>query len=259
MAFDIRSFTIERIVRGVMFDTGTGKAMFSLNQMSDATLSVTSESVSVPDALGSPIVTYDRGKTATLTGTSAMFDFDLLAAQSGVDKTIASSSNTIETPAFEEVTLAAAQTDWVLNNTPVGVTGAEIPFIYALLGDSSFGTAYPISASASATSFALDTASKTITVPTGLPAGTRLWVYYSFNAVNAIEVVNSGNGYGKMGRFVMEVIGNDPCSISTKYKAYVIFGNAKLSSNFDISFTSEGGHPFINIDRYIPKGYSVSL
>ena len=42
----------------------------------------------------------------------------------------------------------------------------------------------------------------------------------------------------------MEVLGTDVCDQSTLIHAYVIFPNAKLDANVDISFATDGNHPF---------------
>ena len=42
----------------------------------------------------------------------------------------------------------------------------------------------------------------------------------------------------------MEVLGSDVCDPSKNYYAYIVFPNAKLSGDVDISFATDGKHPF---------------
>ena len=42
----------------------------------------------------------------------------------------------------------------------------------------------------------------------------------------------------------MEVLGCDVCDPTTLIYAYVVFPNAKLDSNVDITFSTDGKHPF---------------
>lgn len=95
---------------------------------------------------------------------------------------------------------------------------------------------------ASATEFTLTASTKTITVPTGF-VGT-LWIRYQYETDKAVEVVNSASNFPTAGQFILEVLGNDVCDKSTKYGAMVNFPNAKLTSNVELAFTTEGTHPF---------------
>lgn len=241
---DINNFVIDRIRRAVMKSSDDGSIMWSLSDISDPSLSVTTETTDVVDAIGTRIAQFDRGKEATFTGTSGLIDFGLLAAQSGREKNIADSGNLIRSPIFEEVTTTDSQSTVLLKAVPVGATGKEIPFIYAIKGDNNLQTQYKLGATASATDFTLDAASKTLTLPTGLAAGTRLFIPYDYMSDSAVEIVNTAIDYPTAGRFIMEVFGQDVCNPSKKYYAYVIFPNAKLAAAFDLSFASDGGHPF---------------
>lgn len=53
---NLTNFVIERARRGTMFSTTTGEAMWSITQIEDASLSVTSEKAEAVDALGAKIM-----------------------------------------------------------------------------------------------------------------------------------------------------------------------------------------------------------
>ena len=42
----------------------------------------------------------------------------------------------------------------------------------------------------------------------------------------------------------MEVLGTNVCEPTTLVHAYIVFPNAKLDANVDVSFTTDGNHPF---------------
>lgn len=180
--------------------------MFSCNQLRDPSIGITADSVEVTDAIGSRIAQFDRAKAATLTATNALFDMNLAAAQFGTKKNVASATNKIVSPIFEDITLTTGQTTVVLKQTPVGTAGAEIQFIYELKGDDTLGTKYALGATASATEFELDATTKTITLPTGI-TGSRIFVMYEYQADAAVEIVNTAKEFPTAGRFVMEVLG----------------------------------------------------
>lgn len=95
-----------------------------------------------------------------------------------------------------------------------------------------------------ANQFSYDSASKKFTFNTSVPDGTQFFVLYETESESAVQVTNSAVNYPKAGKFIMEVLGCDVCDPSTLVYAYVIFPNAKLDSNVDITLTTDGKHPF---------------
>ena len=248
MAFDISSFVIDRAVRGTMFKKGTWELLWSLNQITDPSISMTADSTDAVDAIGVPIMTFERAKTCEFSGSNALFDLGLLAAQSGTTKKVATALDTITVSKCEEITWVTG-TGTVLEHTPVGTAGAEVPFIYALNPDGTIGTKYEVGASAGAGVFTVNAATKTITPPTDVTTSARALVFYDYVADGtsgngAVQATADAINFPDAGRFLLEVLGHDTCDITTKYYAYVDFPAAKLSSEFDLDLTTDGQHPF---------------
>lgn len=247
MAFDVNSFVIDRTLRGTLFDKSTGEVIFSINQIKDPSLECSGETVYTTDAVGSRIASFDRSKDATLSGSNALIDFGMLAAQLGSDKKQASTSSKIICPIFEEVEVASNKI--ALSKVPVGTEGAEVKFIYSKNKDGSLGTKYTAGSSASATEFVIDADEKEITPPTGAANGDAFYIWYDYeadgNANNgAVEIVDSATAFAKGGRFDLEVIVCDICDVNTKYYAHIIFDNAKMDNNVSINFNNEAEHGF---------------
>ena len=236
MAFDLNNFVIDRIVRGVALSQKDDSVLFSINQIQNASLNCASESTDAVDAMGTPIATFYRAKSAEFSAENALFDMGLLSTQLGTSKKVASAAAKIVVPAMESFTANGGT--YALKHAPK-VAPTEI---YALNGDSTFGTKYTKATQASATAFAI--ADKTITLPTGLEAGTEMFVMYEYETENAVEVVNSATNFPVGCKFVMEVLGCDVCDQTNLVYAYVIFNNAKLSPDFDWSIATDGTHPF---------------
>ena len=240
---DVRNFVIDRVLRGVMLHSSTGEALWSINQIEDPQLSVSSDTADAVDALGNPIMTFDRAKTAEFSASNSLFDLGLLAAQSGTSIAQSTAADKIEVPCFEEVTYSGSTI--TLKHTPNATGAAGIPYIYALNGDGTLGTKYPYASAATASAFSFS--GTTLTVPTGASSGDMFLVIYHYDADNsdeALSVTNSASNFPSAGKFVMEVLGCDVCDISTKYYAYLIFPQAKLTSDFDLTFATDGNHPF---------------
>lgn len=247
MAFDARNFVIDHVVRGVMYHSSTGEILWSINQITNPSLNISTETQDAVDAIGNRILSFDRSKNAEFTAENSLFDLGLLAAQSGTTKKLATSLAKIVIPKFFEAEIPSSGTSITLPKAPVGVGAAGIPFIYKMNGDSSLSTKYAYAASAGANAFTFTGSS--LTFPTGLTAGDRLFIPYEYEADGednngAAAVDATATSYPAAGKFVMEVLGSDPCDVSTKYFAYLVFPNAKLLGNLDMTFTTEGTHAF---------------
>lgn len=238
MAFDINNFVIDRIVRGVALSQKDDSVLFSINQIQNASLNCASESTDAVDAMGTPIATFYRAKSAEFSAENALFDMNLMATQLGTKKKVASVNAKVIAPAMESFTTKGGK--HVLKNIPV----AAPTEIYAINGDSTFGVKYVKETAASATAFAYSEADHSITLPTGIADGVEMFVMYEYETENAVEVVNSATNFPVGCKFVMEVLGCDVCDQTNLVYAYVIFNNAKLSPDFDWSIATDGTHPF---------------
>lgn len=188
--------------------------------MQNVSLNCASESTDAVDALGTPIATFYRAKSAEFSAENAIFDMSLMATQLGTKKKVASSGAKITTPALESFTSTAGGT-YELKHTPKAVPTE----IYELNGDSTFGIKYTKATNAGPAAFAIS--GKSITLPTGLAVGTDLFVMYEYETENAVEVVNSATQFPVGCKFVMEVLGCDVCDQTNLIYAYVIFENFK--------------------------------
>ncbi len=248
MAFDINNFVIDRIVRGVAIsqdDKAGNPVLFSINQIQNASLNCASESTDAVDAMGTPIATFYRAKTAEFSAENALFDMNLMATQLGTEKKVASGASKIVVPAMESFTVAG--TKQTLKHKAIAAPSE----IYAINADSTFGVKYkngaleeiPVTAPTEEL-FVYTEADNSIALPTGLKEGTEMFVMYEYESENAVEVVNSAKNFPVGCKFIMEVLGCDVCDQTNLIYAYVIFNNAKLSPDFDWSIATDGAHPF---------------
>lgn len=244
MAFSYDNFIIDRALGGSMFSPANGDLLWTIDQIENPDMKCTSTTDEVTDALGSTIAIFNRAKKAEFTGTNSLFNLGLAAGQFGATKNIASAGNTIVTPKIEYFTTTTGQTTIVLAQIPVGVTGAEIKSINGISGTAFNSTKYSVAAAASATEFKLDAATKTITLPTGLAVGTKIFVKYNYASQTTTEIANNATEFPTAGEFIMQVIGHLGCDKATVYVANVVMPNAELKSEVDLKFESKGKHPF---------------
>lgn len=237
--FNINNFVIDRPLRAIMLHSETGEVLWSINQITEPTIKCESETTDAVDALEIPIMQFDRAKKATFSATNSLFDLGLAAAQFGTEKEVATTDKKIETPIFETVDVTDGATITLKHNPK-----QQIKYIYELRGDSTLGTKYTNGSSASASNFIHQAGANTITIPTGLKSGSQLFIEYTYDAENAVMVSNSAIKFPTAGKLVLQVLGADVCNVSTLYNAYLVFPQAKLSSTVDLTFTTDGKHPF---------------
>lgn len=244
MAFDINALAWHKVIRISGFHTSTGAMLWSLTQVKDLNLSVTVDNeLVISDAQGSPIMKFEQGKACLLSGTNAIFDMGLLAAQNGTSKLL--SSDTSFSGYANEIVTVPSNGTITLKHTPAAAAAAGIPFIYKLRGDDGHSTAYTYAAGASATEFTFT--GTTLTPPTGITAGTRLLVPYYYTADGsdeAVRVTATAKDFTVACRVVVELLAHDPCSPSSKHYAMIIFPNGRLSSAYELGMSSDAGHPF---------------
>lgn len=244
MSFAIRNFAIDRVRRGFMLHSSTGEVLWSLNQIENPSLNVTADTADAVDALGVPIATFNRAKQAEFSAESSLFDLGLLAAQSGTEIEDASASNKYNVPYPDELKATVADT-LTLTRTPVD---GSLKFIYQLNGDGSLGKRFEVKESAG--EGAVSVSGKTVSFNSGDAAvGSRWFAFYDYEASDAAgsgasQVVSTAIDFPTAGRFIMEVLGVDVCDPSTLYSAIIEFPNAKMMSDFDLSFTTDSKHPF---------------
>lgn len=231
MAINVNNLVFDKVLRVVAFNKSTDEYLYSMTQVQDAALNGAAEATEVLDNVGARIMTLYRAKTAEFSGANALFDLGLLGAQVGSEKKVGAAT----VPAFETIEVGG---EMKLAHTPVG----EVTEIFALNGDSSLGTKYVAGTAASATEFVI--ADGTVTAPTGLEAGTKLFVMYDYAATDAVSIVNESNKFPKAVKIVVEALCYDPCDQDNKILCYITAKNAIMSSDFDVTLAAGETHPF---------------
>lgn len=231
MAFDINmnNFVIDRILRAVG-KSKAGDVLFAINQVTNPSLSVTSETAEAVDALGSRIAVFNRAKSCEFSAENALFDMGLMAVQAGSKDGVIRGA-VKEVPAFDSIE------DGNLAHTPVPADAVKI---YEVNGDGSFGAEVKKSADGGTDGGFVLAGTKV----TGLPEGKQYMAVYEYDATEAIAVVNSASEFPNACELILEVLGCDVCDQEKLIYAYLIFPNFKISPDFDWSIATDGTHPF---------------
>lgn len=235
-----------------MFSTTTREALWSVSQISNFSISVTTDSQDAVDATGTPIMTFHRAKQCEVTAENALWDLGLFAAQGGGDQALVASTavNKFNVPIFDEIEIGNTTTTVTLSHTPVLPTGETyaVPYAYLLLGDGTLGKKFECGASASAGVFTQS--GTTLTFASGdLATGDTIIAFYEYEAngtsgSQAVKLQNTAKDFPKAGKFVMEILACDPCSRTDLYYAYLVMPAASLAPDVDIDFSTDATHSF---------------
>lgn len=209
--------------------------LWTIKDVSEFSVSNSSESVDATDGLGVVIESYLRSKSAQMTGTNALFDMPLAAAQAGTK--VVTGEADID---FHDVLkLAKGATELTLSKTPK--TGGEPTVVYVCNADGSLGEKIEVGASKPAT---YADGKVTFTDSPATEGDVQIFVPYTYTETKANKFTNFTDADTIPGRVVVEGIGKDVCSHELCY-FYIIAPYAKLTLDGEYNFGSpEATHSF---------------
>lgn len=239
------NFILKKIKSITIEDRANDKTLVSLVQLKNIGLTTTQE---FTDATGKDNVTlarFETAKKATITASSGMVSVAYLGLQLGADVEVVKSkagdikiTQTLETSDGQTVTLP---------HKAQGLAGNEIKWIYA----ESFGSkgeAYQQHSTQDATRFKYDSASKTITLPTGkFKSGDKVIVTYAPKFTEFQKIVNSANNYSATGRVIIDAFFTDPCD-DQDVLVQIKMERGKISGALDLQFGDQPAVQNIEIE-----------
>lgn len=227
MAIESKQYLIQNI-EDMAFFVADGSCKFLASDLQEATWSNEQEDVYATGKNGVRIGSSSRNKASRMSATNGVILEGALAAQAGSDVVTESAA----VPYMEILTVASGKA--TLTYKP----NADIPYIYGRTTDGGLGTTYSMNTAASATEFALDTATGVITVPTDVADGEQIVVFYEVMATGAKRVSNYANQFSEEGKLIATVLAKNTCD-GKSYVGKVIFPHCKAAGNFEMSFGDE--------------------
>ena len=235
--FNKNEVVLEKIKQASLYDLESGILLNRLTSIEDPSLNTTAEKEEVVDAQGNTITDIYRAKKATFGGSNSLFSLDLAASQFGAKKEVASAENKIINYMAETMTIANGQVK--LSRVPVE---NSIKYIYIIEGGE-IGESYAVGAAATEEEAVVAT-DGTITVPTVVEDGGKVYVEYAYESEEAVRIVNKADEYPTAGKLVILALFRDKCTDKTILGS-IICPKAKLNpESVDLSLTPTGKHPF---------------
>lgn len=231
MSFRLGDFIIDRIIMGYAETTDQKTPLYTLTQLSDASIEVTAESKDAVDAEGNLIKRFWQGKSGTFTATNAMLNLAILAAKSGNDAEFATADHTINMPKI--VTVKATVTTMDVTDAV-----ADTILVNAFTNDGSLGKAYTLGTTASATEFSV--VSNTLTLPTDSDNTEKYVVKYIRKVTDGVKIVNGAGAYPKTVRLTLKAVGVAPCEPDILKPLYIVLPSFQPSPETTINLTTDG-------------------
>lgn len=217
-------FALDRVLTIAGTDAVSGELALLMDQITDPSLSFTSETEDIVDARNNVVMVLENGRGATFGGSNAFFNTQLLAAQVGSK---VEEANGIEFTKYDIVTLGADK-GANLSATPVGAEAK----VYKLTKDNSISEA---------TAIAGVIAEGKVTVETGAE-GDRVLVVYTASVAQGEHIVAIADARNKLLNVTAEVLLRELCNEEIYY-AYIVL-KGKLSGEAEWSMTRDGNHAF---------------
>lgn len=235
MAFTLDDLVIDRIQMAVAEKTD-GTLLYTLTQLSEATIETTAESKEAKSAEGSLIKKFYQGKAGTFTATNAMINLNVIGAASGTDKIIANSSQKVQMPKIIIAKKGETTVELVDGTNETLVTGTVR--VNALGNNGAMGKSYELSSSeASPTAFKLS--GNTLTLPTDAAAD-RFVIKFERNAANAVKITNASDKFPGTVKLTLKALAVDPCEPDTLRACYIIIPSFQVSPELSITLSTEG-------------------
>jgi hypothetical protein len=241
MAIKSTKYTLKQIDDILGFSLVDGSLEFILEDIQTVTFDNASDVVWATGKDGARLSGWDTNKTATISGNNGSITDGLLAAQVGSD--VETISNFIGAT-ISDMFVTADGVTALTNHIAQGTIGNEIGFVYIREEDGSLGTKFEQGATADATHFSYDPATKVITLPTGdvVPANTTLVAFYTPMVSSVKRIRSASDKFSKNVRLIANAFFRDICT-EKDYVGQIIFTKAKTEGNFSWAF---GDNPAVH-------------
>ena len=232
MSFKLGDVIIDRLQFGYGASR-SGKALYALTQLTEATINVTADSTDIKDKDGNLVYRKYSGKTGELNAVNAFLNFAIAEVLS---------ANKAETPKEKPIPMPMIQT--VSAGKTLDVTGyIDDSFVVNAISNGAMvidGTDYTKASgeTPSEQEFALKTENdRTYLIPP--TSGGEFIVKYMKNVNSGVKITNSAAEYPKAHELYFKALALDPCN-KEMYKAVVIHIPEFIPSP-ELSIALQGG------------------
>ena len=216
-------FALDRVLSVAGANVLDGKVIFLADQIVDPSLSFTSETEDIVDAMNNVVMVLENGRGCTFGASNAFFNTQILAAQVGGEI----KSGATEITKYDIVTLDKDGVG-VLSATAKGETAK----VYMLSSDGSLTTAEVVNSAISQGKVTVE----------GATAGAKVLVVYTAEVTASEKISAFADAKNQLMNVTAEVLLRDLCK-EELYYAYLVM-RGKLSGEAEWGMTRDGNHAF---------------
>lgn len=227
MSFKLDDIIIDRIQMAVAEDFD-GNLLYTLTQLSDATINITAESKDAVDAQGTLIKRFYNGKQGEFTANNAMLNLNVVGAASGEGKVIVSANAEVTSKAMPKIMTVKAGTTVELGDYVEGTV-----VVNALSTNGAMGKAYSLEEG----EFSI---SEGILTPPVDEDETQFVVKYERNVTEGAYIINKADKFPGTVRLTLKALCVDPCHADTLRACYIVLPSFQVSPEVEISLTTDG-------------------
>lgn len=247
MSFRLGDIIVDRIQYGWAESISDGTPLYTLSQLNEGSIELTSEAEEKRDKDGNLVLKIYKSKGGTFSATNAFINSAVMAATSGSDAVFASTDKgvvmpriavvpaggKIAIPGYVEGTVTVAQltpdgslgaTNFVKGTTATNTADGKGNYNFAITGDG-------------------DTAELTVPKVTnadGEVLYTQFIVRYDRTVKDGIKISNTVDKFPKSVRLILKVLYYDPCEKDVLKSCYIELPSFKISPDTTITFNTEG-------------------
>lgn len=232
MAFRLGNFSIDEIIEATAEDFD-GNILYALDQLSQASIEISSESTEITDKKGNVVRTIYKSKSGTFNATNAFLNPQIMAAGTGSAIKNASASDKIVMPKIEVLAAGAVKVlDATADEDTIQVLG--------LYGSGANGDALTKTTGAAVSGkYAYDNSTHTITLPAaadGEPI--NYLVKYDREVESGISITNTVDNFPATVKLTLYCSYVDPCDDELR-ACYVVLPSFQASPETTVSLSAD--------------------
>ena len=233
------SLVIDRVVDG-WFEDKNLNLLAVLDQLSNLSINVTSETKDKTDAQGALIKRYYTSSSAEVSGENALFSLNLLGIQTGTG--------------VKKDTEVTAPRILMVNKTDSPITLPDTPKEGTLMVYGTFANGLPNTelkyikdTQPGAGKYSITTVDDVTTLTLPTDATDSVQIKYEFDVTGdtkAARVDKDGTSFPKECKATFRVLCSDVCDTEVSRALYVVFPRFQMSPDFDWTISTDSTQPF---------------
>ena len=239
-------YAFKKVRHIIINDLATKKHKITLNDLKNLKINGSQDTVYAEGQDGARLAAFDVNKVASITAENGAVDEGYLAMQVGSEIVKVTNGNSILIR--DEFGIKDGDTTVTLKYKATGPVGNEVRYIYKADSNGIPGEDYVQNSAASATEFAYDPETKTITLPTDVfKAGDTVIVDYYPTCSEYDEISNDANRFSMAGEVIVDAWFTDLCTeVDVPLQLYLPKG--KISGTVDLSVGDQAAVQNIEIE-----------